>query len=72
MLACIDCHFNHLSTIKYCIIGIYTCRTTHGKGNEQFMQSLIELLRVTCNMMAKECPEGELVAPKAVSILYIQ
>ncbi|XP_019859385.1 PREDICTED: dedicator of cytokinesis protein 1 isoform X1 [Amphimedon queenslandica] len=40
-------------------------QTTHGKGNEQFMHSLIELLRVTCNMMAKECPEGELVAPKA-------
>ena len=50
------------------IIIIFTCRTTHGKGNEQFMHSLIELLRVTCNMMAKECPEGELVAPKAVSI----
>ena len=31
------------------------------------MQSLIDLLRVACNMMAKECPEGELVAPKAVS-----
>ena len=31
------------------------------------MQSLVDLLRVACNMMAKECPEGELVAPKAVS-----
>ena len=42
-------------------------RATQGKGNEQFVHNLQDLLRVTCNMMAKECPEGELVAPKAVS-----
>ena len=44
-------------------------RATQGKGNEQFIQSLQDLLRVTCCMMAKDTPEGELVAPKAVSAL---
>jgi hypothetical protein len=50
----------------------FTMRSRHlydlakqGKGNEQFVQNLLDLLKITCNMMAKDCPEGELIAPKA-------
>ena len=42
-------------------------RATQGKGNEQFLAALRDLLATTCNMMSMDCPEGELVAPKAVS-----
>lgn len=42
-------------------------RATQGKGNEQFIHNLQDLLRTACSMMSKDCPEGELVAPKAVS-----
>ena len=42
-------------------------RATQGKGNDQFLAALKDLLATTCNMMSMDCPEGELVAPKAVS-----
>jgi len=38
---------------------------TRGKNSEQFLQSLRDLLHVICAMMKLECPENELIAPRA-------
>ena len=40
-------------------------RGTHGKGAEQFLHSLEDLLHTMCRLMKVECPENELVTPRA-------
>ena len=41
------------------------CRSTRGKNNEQFLQSLQDLLMTICAMMSLESKENELIAPRA-------
>lgn len=38
---------------------------THGKGSEQFLRSVHDLLTTICAMMKLECKENELIAPRA-------
>ena len=45
-------------------LSLSCCRGTHGKGAEQFLHSLEDLLHTMCRLMKVECPEGELVTPR--------
>lgn len=44
---------------------IISHRGSRGKGSEQFLTSLHELLMTICDMMKLECKENELIAPRA-------
>ena len=43
----------------------YPYRATQGKGAEQFLHSLEDLLETSCKLMKVECPENELITPRA-------
>ena len=42
-------------------------RSTRGKGNEAFKQSVVDLLHTASSMLKVECPENELITPRVVS-----
>lgn len=56
-----------MSVLTYWLSGVAIplCRATQGKGAEQFLQSLEDLLHTTCRLMSVECPENELITPRA-------
>ena len=66
-----DCiHTPRLAHMCMCMCTVLSCvliggRATQGKGAEQFLHSLEDLLHATCRVMKVECPENELVTPRA-------
>ena len=46
-------------------------RALRGKNKTAFLTKLKDVLTTFCDMIKHECPEGELVAPKYVSSLFL-